>query len=420
MWFENFYFWVENSNTKNKWLRFNFISYFVFLIWPFLGLIYAALNFKLRQSKNIIWLFCGFFGYTFVISKETFDSAHYRDTLLRFNELNHSIVDFIALLMAGQYNRGDYIQPLLTYIVSRFTDDYRILFLIFGLIFGYFLSRNIEILLDFCTPKLKILAIPVLLLFIFLVPIWNINGVRFYVATQIFIYGVLMFYMKNKRKGLIISISSLLMHFSFVIPSLLLGLHLLLPKKMIIYISLLILSSLFISIDVENLIKLIPNIDGKLDSHLNAYTHIEYVENRLKEQQNTAWFLKWNERGLQYLMILFVGIMLYYYQIVKKLKFESPLLFGILVFSFANIVSVIPSMGRFHTISHLIITALFFIFLQNIQISAKIRLISPLYSISILFFIVISIRFGLEMMGYYVFLLNPFIAPFFEMSHSFK
>ncbi len=114
----------------------------VFLIWPFLALIESIKNYRESWAKNGIWLFVIFFGFTFV-PRIGNDSMGY---IRQFHELHNANVSLYQIL-GRLYTEGsrslDIIQILISFLVSRFTDDYRILFAIFGAIFGYFYSRNI-------------------------------------------------------------------------------------------------------------------------------------------------------------------------------------------------------------------------------------------------------------------------------------
>ena len=57
----------------------------LFLIWPFAALIVAFKNHKQAWSKNLFWLFCIFFGYTFVIAQSGgADSDRYAQKFLEF------------------------------------------------------------------------------------------------------------------------------------------------------------------------------------------------------------------------------------------------------------------------------------------------------------------------------------------------
>ena len=67
------------ANSEKKY------SVILFLIWPFLALIYAAKNYKASWSKNIIWFFVIFYGFTLTIhnvGEEISDANRYRDKFI--------------------------------------------------------------------------------------------------------------------------------------------------------------------------------------------------------------------------------------------------------------------------------------------------------------------------------------------------
>jgi hypothetical protein len=139
-------------------------AYMLFILWPFLSVIYAIVNYRSKWAKNIIWFFCCFFGYTFVISNEGMDANRYRDFLVELHTSEISFGDYFHGVYNGDIGRGDYLEPTIRYIVSRFSDDYRILYAIFGFIMGYFYSRNIWFLLDEVSDRIKPYAIPFLVM----------------------------------------------------------------------------------------------------------------------------------------------------------------------------------------------------------------------------------------------------------------
>ncbi len=112
----------------------------------------------------------------------------------------------------------DILQPMVTYLVSRFTDNPTILFTIFGLIFGYFYSRNIWYVLGKIHGGITLVLFVFVLTFALINPIWNINGFRMWTAAQIFLYGTLPYLLEGKSKGLIWAAVSVFVHFSFLLP----------------------------------------------------------------------------------------------------------------------------------------------------------------------------------------------------------
>ena len=116
----------------------------IYLIWPFGTLLKSFSWLRTKEARNLFWLFCVYFGFTFVIKEGSFvDSGR---IALHFQEMSRSGMSLNELLDTF-YTTGsktiDIVESLITFIVSRFTADYRFLYAVFGLVFGYFYSRNI-------------------------------------------------------------------------------------------------------------------------------------------------------------------------------------------------------------------------------------------------------------------------------------
>ncbi|MBK8502220.1 MAG: hypothetical protein IPL46_08435 [Saprospiraceae bacterium] len=91
---------------NNRWS-----AYLLFLIWPFFSVIYAVVNYRSPWAKNIIWLFSGFFGFTFVISNEGMDANSYRSYLEYLYESDITFSEYFVGVYQGIYSRGDYLEP---------------------------------------------------------------------------------------------------------------------------------------------------------------------------------------------------------------------------------------------------------------------------------------------------------------------
>ena len=118
-----------------------------FLIWPFGALIRALRHFRAPQTKTIIWLFCIFFGFVFVIPENVpgaADSARYARQLIEAHNQPLSWSYFLSMLYA-EGGFVDIYQPFVTWLVAIFTDNPRILMAIFGAVFGFFYAQNLEI-----------------------------------------------------------------------------------------------------------------------------------------------------------------------------------------------------------------------------------------------------------------------------------
>src|SRR5690606_4926513 len=185
------------------------------VIWPILGLIMAIRHYNSFNAKNIILYFCVLFGFTFVID-EAMDGDRYAQRLKddygkTFSEsaLNEHI--------SGLYETSlDFVQPLINFIVSRFTDSHHVLFAVYALIFGYFWLKTI----DFVNKRVQLgrnkLTIVYTIFLISLITIFNLKGFRMLTAAWIFIYGALHVVFKKDWRYLLVSFAACTVHFSFL------------------------------------------------------------------------------------------------------------------------------------------------------------------------------------------------------------
>ncbi len=197
-----------------------FPTVLLFCFAPILALANGLTQLRSLMSRNLIWLFCGFYGLAFYMgSADGTDSTRYADSLVA---MNRSTMSFESLRSAF-YQEGEHFydiyQPLTTFMVSRFTDDYRVLFGLFGLVIGYFYSRILGFFVDQCFNRMGFLEYGLLGSLAFVMDVGSaINGVRMYTALFVFIYGFLYFWQSKNPVYFLVACMSVLVHFSFIIP----------------------------------------------------------------------------------------------------------------------------------------------------------------------------------------------------------
>ncbi len=395
-------------------------SYILWLVMPFASLLYAINNYRATWAKNIIWLFVIFYGYTFVISNDQLDSNRYKLALLEMSQKPAtSLTEFSILLYGDDTDYVDILQPLLTFIISRFTADSRILFACFGLIFGFFYSRNVWFLLSIVGNRIKREAFPFLFLFIFVVSIWQLNGFRFATATHVFIYGLMLFFKGKKNKGFIFCIASLFVHFSFILPVIILFLHWFIGNRLIVCFSFFFVSFFVLQVTPEVLSGYIETVPIVFRARTENYTNADYVNELAKVNKKTVvnWYVTWRMVGLIYVTNLLLAIMfLKYRKLLGQHQLAASLLcYSLLLFSVANILSTVPSVGiRFQLVSMVILFGAIFFFVQaNKQKLFPMWARVPLIAVTLLY-VVVEIRIGFSTMGIMTIIGNPFIAPFVQ------
>ncbi|MBT1700526.1 hypothetical protein KK083_26800 [Fulvivirgaceae bacterium PWU4] len=394
------------------------VPFVLFLIMPFGALIAAVRNYKFSGARNLVWLFIVFYGFTFVISNNDIDANRYQLNLSRFSkEHGLGLSDFTQLLYSEQTSYIDVVQPLLTFIVSRFTDNGRVLFAFFGLIFGFFYSRNLWFLLSFVEHKLKKEAILFIILFALIVAIWQINGFRFWTAAHIFVYGLFQISAGHRIRGFLICLSSLLVHFSFVLPAVILLIYFLVGNRLLLLL-LLYFSSFFISqVSPDALRTYASFLPTVLEQRSSTYVSKEYLEKVNVAPQQTNWYIRWRVVALMYVINVMLAIIFFKYRgtIAKDHTTASILSFGLMLFTLTNLMISVPSLGvRFQLVSLMIIVAALFLFVQTHQGNLFPQWIRIPFILAALLFIVVEIRVGFNTLGMMTVVGNPLTAPFVD------
>ena len=386
----------------------------VFLFSPLLALIISIKNYKEVWAKNIVLLFSGFYGFMFVIGNAGSDINRYKSRFEENLKLEISLLDYLKLLFKEE--KYDFIQPFLSYFVSCFTSDFRIFLLLIGLIFGFFLSRNIWYVISLVNNKPRWFSILFILVFSFIYAIWDINVMRFTLAAHIFFYGVFNVLVRKNNWGYLFALISIFMHFSFMIALFLFILYKLLGSNFVkiyfvLFIFSFITSELNLSVVKEQMSILPQNLIEKSDDYLNE----DYKEKREELNSNKNFRGKFYQSSLKWS----VGVLMtfVYFKRNKKrnvnLNIEKDLLsFCLFFLGVFNILSSIPSMNRFQFVSYLFAFALFCMHFSKFTKSKDIRIIYLVLPL-ILFYFIVKLRIGLEFTGIFT-ILGGAVTAFFS------
>ena len=125
------------NSAYPKLISSNYAYLTLFLIWPFLAFCIAVVDFNKREARRVIYLFLIYFGFTFANSNEFTDAFRYGRRLvanaaLPFSEFKN--------IIGGLYSDTsiDIVEPLVSFVVSRFTSYHGVYFAVWAAIFGYF------------------------------------------------------------------------------------------------------------------------------------------------------------------------------------------------------------------------------------------------------------------------------------------
>ena len=405
--------------------------YLFAILWPFAVLVYSFHKMKAVWAKNLFWIICSFMAFIHIYvpkGSELGEGADIGRYVLDLIDLYEN--SFISLPdVIGNVVKPDYYQAIITFLVSRFTDEGHILFLVFGIIYGYFYSRNIWIVIDRLPTKIPRYVYVLIALFFLVCPIWNVGGVRMWTALHVFCYGALHYFIKGDKFKLVFCYLSTLVHFSFLFPALLLAAFIFIPIRLkssdkILRISLyLFLFTLFFNIlDLKALGTIIERIAPSMyESNIEGYLGDEYVERIENFAETKSLFFRLSQ-FLNTYVVSFLIVCTYFLfrkSILNKNKrlkvlFTFSLLFG----SFANIAAMAPSGGRFIIISRMFILPVLILILSNFK-TKQVPDYMRYLTYSLLLPVLLFLRTGAECYGINLLIGNFFTALPMETNISF-
>ena len=368
-------------------------AFFYFIMFPFLGFISALKNYRSSWAKPTIIAFVAFFGLS-MVKNDNADSARYIQNLEIMYNSNKNFETIQNSLYSQEGGQVDVYVILVTFIFSIFTDNGNILFLFFGLVFGYFYANNIWLVLNQSKGKLSWEQYLLLACFSLVVGFWTVNGVRMWTAAHVFFYGGFLYLFHNKKKGLLIATTSILFHFSFVIPVVLLIAYSLIRLNFR-FLYIFYLASFFIAeLNVDSIRNMLEsNLPDFLLPKVKTYFNEAYIEGYDNIDVAANWYILYYKKIITYFTVIFISILFFKGNLTSKTR--NLLGFSLLFLAVANILSLLPSGGRFLNVAFLFSLATSFIVVTSGKetiIGKSAKLLSPL----LILFCIISIRLSFD------------------------
>jgi hypothetical protein len=348
-----------------------------------------------------MWLFTIFYGTVFSIGSENSNSDINR-YVEEIDFLHLMSYDFNGILqyfyLSGEF---DVLRTFLAFIVSYFTGNGYYLIIVFGAIYGYFYSRNMWYVLNRLEGKTKSFTRNLIFCLFLVIPIWFMNGFRFWTAAHVFVFGLLPYLLEGKKKQLIwCFMTPFLFHYSFLILLIPLSIYLLLGNRIKSYFILFILTCFVSNIDIIQFNNLLSNFAPEilLERSVNYRGEEKVAEFRTSEfDDKRVWYARYYTKILSYVLWFFI-ISIYLFFKRKFIKYDVNkhlirlLGFVFLFFCFANLMSTFPSGGRFMHLANLLAIVFVLLIMQNYTIDKKFKMRLYLATPFLLFFIIISIR----------------------------
>ena len=401
----------------------DYSHWYLYLISPFLAGLVALKNYRTSWAKNVLLAFIVFFGFTFGTAKEISGSAssdifRYTEEVKTLYKINLS---FDQIKKLYRENKDiDVLRLTIAIGLSRFTDNAKILTAIYGLIFGFFFTRNIWFILDRLEGKIKVVSLLLLISFFLVCPFWYINGFRFYTATLVFIYGLLPFLFEGNKRGIFFSSLSFLVHFSFLLPIAVLWTYVLLGNRTIIYFAFFLASIVSSEINIKAINTFIEARAPKaISERTSSYREDRQVKDFrsgkgkfdvTKGSLHALFYLK----ALRWSLVAFLVFLFFKRKTLVKMNkgLLNGLAFAILFWGVANFMSSIPSGSRYITIASLAALPVV-IFYYHYQYEDKyFKKLVLLALPALALFMIVAMREGFYFLTINTIIGNPLVAMF--------
>lgn len=283
------------------------ILWLSFIIMPVLPLLYAIKNFEVRRYRIFILLFAMLAGYSFIPTTGG-DAFAYQDLFKEYTTygLGHYL-DVINIFFSTRSGVTDLYSNTILFLVSRFTSDSNIFFMVVALIYYFAFIKLLDLVISLQSIEKHNSSVYFFLgcVFIFSLTL-GINGIRWALAFVVFSYGTLKMIMSGKILHLLIVFLAVLIHFSFLYSTYFIILYLIIKRiqnKWILY-GFLFLSLLLLGSISEVVISIIGSGNEVIDTRLQAYTNQSFMTFRTLGFQNASWFIKFDRYSTYYFAII--------------------------------------------------------------------------------------------------------------------
>ena len=326
----------------------SYYLYLIFILSPLLALILAIISFRERVSRQIIFLFLILFGLTMGFFGDSVGESM-RFAAWYSNNLEDLLYYFKGLYVSG--SNVDFIQQIIMYLVSRVTNDPSIYFGVVAAIFAFFYLRSFEKIYDQHSVAGNQNALIHFWFFSMLLPVSYISGSRWALAAWIFFFAVYSFLMQGKKRFISLAMVSILVHFSFFGPVMIFLGFVALGRRNVLYYLLIGSSFILQPFASTYLNEIDTSTFVGVQERVSIYNNVDEVLFRQEVYQDAVWFIAYPKEILWFYLCL--GI----YYARKRLRFVSNEILlekfyslCLFLFAFANLLSKIPSGGRFKTV----------------------------------------------------------------------
>jgi hypothetical protein len=262
----------------------------LFIFWPLFSYIYALFTLNTRSSRVVVVLFYGLCGYFYPFSfSDNIDVVRHAK---RFMELSNApFVEFwqrFAVFYVSDEYKPDILQPLIEFVVSRFTSDYRIYFVVLSMTMAWALMYLVKVITKDNPPRTGFLLLILVFFILILIPPYRIGGFRQITGMMIFCAGAYQVIVNGKRSYHLMVLATGLVHFSFLSILPFYVAYFVIGQRYWIYYCL-ILAAFLLQNQAHMLISDFGgDLEGQLGQRIRGYTNEEYIQyiGQLKQNRN--------------------------------------------------------------------------------------------------------------------------------------
>ena len=339
---------------NNKWLnetkRDVELKIILFIISPFFATIYAFRRANTRSSYLVFFLSSLFFGLAFTVDSGKdyiigtgIDGQAYREKFENAKYVTeYDYIEGLLGFLSFDEGKKDYYFDTVVFYLSRITENYHIMFMVFSLIFSYFALKSFRFFTS--EEKFDFSVISLILCYFFLYnQIFNINGMRFWTAAWVAVYCIFQVYRNNNKLYLLLALTTPFFHGAFWIFVAIIFASLILRKFEKFWIILFPISFFASTLAVE----LIQAFNSFLPTFLSKLAESYTSQERLSE----TW------SGFGWIPILFKNLILFYLSLLiflfiknrEKIRLNAKI-WGLYQFlliwvSIFNFLMFVPSLG---------------------------------------------------------------------------
>lgn len=352
------------------------VKLLLFLISPFISLLYSIKTLNTRSSYIVLFLFCLCFGMAFTVESQYTeykgDGVFYRQVFESYQSITTK--EYISDLKSYlEFNDGnaDFYADTIAFIVSRFTSNYHYFFLLLAFIFAYFQIRSLTFFTS--NPNYRFSIVPLLLLLLLFLwnCIFNINGCRYWTAAWVGVYTFLQVFVNKKYRYLFLGFLTPFIHGAYWIYVGVLLIGILFKRFQIVWLIMFVLSFIFSSVIVEIVQESVDYLPTFLARKVYYYADEFYMQSVFNHTGSGFYWLDIIFPKLVNLYTnILVVILLIKRTLIRETKYYSLYQFLIVWITFSNLFMAIPSVG-----SRMIVLAYPLIALIALELYHKVRMI---------------------------------------------